>query len=343
LVESSDTQAGSPEADDRPGATGVRNGPGRHPDGELLGAYADGERTPGSVDRHVRSCADCQRAVHALRGVRVELARLASVTMPPEVANRIQAALAAAPTPPAAPPSTRFDRGPGRGRGGDRRPPSYSAHTLRPATNAALLPRPSRSERLALLAVCLLVAATGAGLFAAWQSHGGVRAGSASSAAVNAAAAPGPSAVWVADSGTALTQSGVVAHARDLLAGRVPGAASVPRTALTSAGPGLGAAVAGGPAPSWAAVVTRGLVGCYQKLAAGGGVVLAVDRVSFAGRQAVLVVVDIPGISPGSPGTAGAPATPRVPDRLQLAVVDLGCEPADLAADTRYATTATGA
>jgi hypothetical protein len=327
LVVGSDT-AGSPEAGDRPGTIGFRNGPGRHPDGELLGAYADGERTPGSVDRHVQSCADCQRAVHALRGVRVELARLASVAMPPEVASRIQAALAAAPTAPAASPSTRSRRGrPGRGRGGDRRPPSYSAHALRPATNAALLPRPSRSERLALLAVCLLMAAAGAGLLAAWQGHGAARTGSASSVAgdaagsaarlsADAATAPAPSVVWVADSGTVLTPSGVVAHARDLLAGRVPAAVRVP---LTSASSGLSAAVSGGPRPSWAAVVTPGLVGCYQKLAA-GGVVLAVDRVSFLGRQAALVVVDSP---------AG---------QLQLAVVDLGCEPADLVADTRYAT-----
>lgn len=74
----------------------------RHPDVELLDAYldahADSDHSTRSVDRHVRSCPSCQEAVTALRQVRADLARLAGLTMPADVAARIRAAIAASDT-----------------------------------------------------------------------------------------------------------------------------------------------------------------------------------------------------------------------------------------------------
>ncbi|WP_054568829.1 hypothetical protein [Frankia sp. R43] len=77
-----------------------------HPDIEVLDAYLDTHPDPpgpgaspgvtaSRVDRHLRSCLACQDTLSALRRVRAELARLASMTMPDDVAERIQAALAA--------------------------------------------------------------------------------------------------------------------------------------------------------------------------------------------------------------------------------------------------------
>ncbi|MCK9903358.1 hypothetical protein CC117_15270 [Parafrankia colletiae] len=78
---------------------------GSHPDIEVLDAYLDTHPEPpgpgrsrvitaSRVDRHVRGCVTCQETLAALHRVRAELARLATMTMPDEVAARIQAALA---------------------------------------------------------------------------------------------------------------------------------------------------------------------------------------------------------------------------------------------------------
>jgi len=354
----------------------------RHPDGELLDAYADGERTPSSVDRHVRACVDCQRAVLALRNVRVELSRLAAVAMPEDVARRIQAALTAAPPPSPQPDRSgsagrRDRRTERRGPGRSRRPPTYGA-AARPLTAAParsrLLPRSARPERLALLAVCLLAVVAGAGLLVAWQhngagSHayesasGSVAAsgkdrasGSAGDAVAGppsvAALAPSPqtlsgSMVQVADSRAALVPAAVAPHAKDLLAGLIPLAGY---TSLDARG--TSEAQAAGVAASWEAVVTPGLLGCYEKLAAGVGVVLAIDRVSYGGRDAVLVVLDIQDASDGPATPAGgqsaasaAPSAAVSPsrDRVKLAVLDLDCNAEHLSNDTRYTETATKA
>ena len=351
----------------------------RHPDDELLDAYADGERTPGSVDRHVRACTDCQRAVVALRTVRDELARLAPVAMPPDVARRIHAALAAAPPPPA--PSDRSGadarrdrRGPGR----SRRPPSYGA-AARPLIGTpgrpGTLPR-ARPERLALLTVCLLVVVAGAGLFAVWGPGGSAAdrletSSAAMSGAESAAGGAGQdaahapavmansAAVAVADSRTALSSDAVVAHAQDLLAGRIPAAGHTTLGALAST---QGATTddqgsTSSSAAGWEAIITPGLLSCYEKLATSVGAVLAIDRVSYQGRDSVLVVLDIQDLSDisgasgapdGSAGQSGAVPTAAGTvaagrDHVQLDVVDLGCEADHLADDTRYTETATKA
>ncbi len=71
-----------------------------HPDAELLDAFAGGEPLPRSVREHIEGCVSCQESMVALRRVRTDLSRLAALTMPGEVAERLQAALAAhAPAP----------------------------------------------------------------------------------------------------------------------------------------------------------------------------------------------------------------------------------------------------
>ncbi|OHV27264.1 hypothetical protein BBK14_05200 [Parafrankia soli] len=108
---------------------------GGHPDVEALDAYLDARPDPSDqgfplepatarVERHVHSCATCQEALTALRRVRADLARLASMTMPADVAERIQAALAArSATDIRARESARSGRGPRAGTvGGPPRP-----------------------------------------------------------------------------------------------------------------------------------------------------------------------------------------------------------------------------
>lgn len=108
---------------------------GGHPDVEALDAYLDARPDPSDqgfplepaaarVERHVRSCATCQEALTALRRVRADLARLASMTMPADVAERIQAALAArSATDTRARESARSGHGPRAGAvGGPPRP-----------------------------------------------------------------------------------------------------------------------------------------------------------------------------------------------------------------------------
>ncbi|WP_131788215.1 anti-sigma factor family protein [Protofrankia symbiont of Coriaria ruscifolia] len=65
----------------------------RHPDVEHLDAYADGGLSASAVELHVRGCPQCSETVTALRRVRRDLAALASVTMPEDVATRLHAAL----------------------------------------------------------------------------------------------------------------------------------------------------------------------------------------------------------------------------------------------------------
>ncbi|WP_052914687.1 anti-sigma factor family protein [Protofrankia coriariae] len=65
----------------------------RHPDVEHLDAYAGGDLSVSAVELHVRGCPQCGETVAALRRVRHDLAALASVTMPEDVATRLYAAL----------------------------------------------------------------------------------------------------------------------------------------------------------------------------------------------------------------------------------------------------------
>ncbi len=85
--------------DERSRPTGTplgRRGRGhdRHPSVELIDAVAGGEQVTRSAREHIVACPACRESVAALRRVRSDLSRLASMTMPGDVAERIQAALA---------------------------------------------------------------------------------------------------------------------------------------------------------------------------------------------------------------------------------------------------------
>ncbi len=67
----------------------------QHPDVEQLDAVAGGETVTRSTRDHVEVCLECRESIAALRKVRADLSRLAAMTMPGDVAERIQAALAA--------------------------------------------------------------------------------------------------------------------------------------------------------------------------------------------------------------------------------------------------------
>jgi hypothetical protein len=283
---------------------------GRHPDVELLDAYADGERTPGAVDRHVRGCSVCQQAVVALRDVGAELARLAPISMPPDVARRIQDALTAAPPP--ASPST-----------GKRRPPP------RVGLGTAAL-RPSQT-RPVLAAVCLLVVVAGGGLVVALTHTARTSSSTAGPATLTASVradgepdlAATTTSVRVAMSLATLDPTEIAQHARDLLGGRVPIAALVTMTP--------GASMAG--VSSWAAVATPDLLACYQRLASvADGSLLALDEVSYQGRPAALVVLDTPDLN-----------TPAEEGQIELTVLDLGCDVAHLRTATMFAEQSTKA
>ncbi|MCL9797073.1 hypothetical protein MXD58_022755, partial [Frankia sp. AgKG'84/4] len=85
--------------DERSRPTGTplgRRGRGhdRHPSVELIDAVAGGEQVTRSAREHIVACPACRESVAALRRVRSDLSRLATMTMPGDVAERIQAALA---------------------------------------------------------------------------------------------------------------------------------------------------------------------------------------------------------------------------------------------------------
>ncbi|WP_157735237.1 hypothetical protein [Pseudofrankia inefficax] len=336
------------------------------------------------MDRHVRGCAVCQQTVVALRGVRVELARLAPVSMPPDVARRIQEALTAAPLPSV--PSTSGGRrgGPGERRSAagrraaDRRRRPMATHgvtPLRPPDHSTMLSRAARPERLMFLAVCLLVVVAGGGLVVALHhaqssssaasTAGGpavvadredsadsaavapnaVAAGTASEGTVTLANASPVQSFRIATSRAALAPANVAQHARDLLAGRVPAAATAPFAATAAAS----------ASASWAAVATPALLACYQELVdTTHSPLLAVDEVSYRGRDAVLVVLDLPDGESTAPSPAATPVGPAaaapdaalVPasrDRIQLTIVDLGCDVGRLPAATLFAEQSTKA
>lgn len=245
---------------------------GSHPDIEVLDAYLDTHPEPpgpgrsrvitaSRVDRHVRGCITCQETLAALHRVRAELARLATMTMPDEVAARIQAALAsrsgaggddAEPAPGRGPTdgsgeARRAGSGPGRVGGGlvGGRQNSRASRRGQAAQSRDRIPR----DWVSIAAACVALLAFGTALLAVRALTGGgsesysaatsasdpaveVAADSASGPAAAAAPAPdadtdalaeapGRSFVLVGDSDEVLRPATVVAHGHALLAGRI--------------------------------------------------------------------------------------------------------------------------
>ncbi len=79
---------------DRPTGTGDS----RHPEIDELAAYADGDLRAGDRERvadHLAGCAECNADIAALEGTSEALASLGPVTMPADVAQRLDHALSA--------------------------------------------------------------------------------------------------------------------------------------------------------------------------------------------------------------------------------------------------------
>ncbi len=308
--------------------------PRRHPDVETLDGYADGDHSSLDVDRHVRECAACQDVVNALRRVRTDLAGLAQVTMPADVATRIQAALEAE-------NSAAGRYGAGRMRGIPGAPGTFRR------TGPGRRRRARAFDLLAVAAACLVALVVVAGVFAARESSRDAEttaAGSAAAPAENYALPPtasgqdgsggagranepvpadgragtGPAVpappsalptpapraalqapVAVATSDITISDSGLDRHANDLLTGRVAA------QQVHLGGPDPLDAPALPPAPdvpsnmqTRAAVrelVSPSLVTCYRTLTNyNGGTVLALDRVRFGGQPSVFVILSVP-------------------------------------------------
>src|SRR3954464_10036253 len=65
-----------------------------HPDLDRLADLDAGVDVEPDVRAHAAGCAECQRSLSALRATRDELAALPTVSMPADVADRVDAALA---------------------------------------------------------------------------------------------------------------------------------------------------------------------------------------------------------------------------------------------------------
>jgi hypothetical protein len=155
--------------------------------------------------------------------------------------------------------------------------------------------------------------------------------------------------VLVADSGRPVEAGTVGEHGRDLLAGRIrtigrisvepysAPAGTAPPAPGRAAGPGPAQASAAAPPTPGAPAVksatdyvlsaldTPELRMCYLSLAAQtGGAVLAVDRISYHGQPALLVVVSIM----------------TRPDRVRVTVIDIRCGVTSMPSALWYSVTA---
>lgn len=78
---------------------------------ELLGAYADGELPPettSQIDAHLVGCARCRRDLAVHQAVRRRLGVEPPLAAPPELRERVAAAVAATPVVVSPPPATRY-------------------------------------------------------------------------------------------------------------------------------------------------------------------------------------------------------------------------------------------
>jgi hypothetical protein len=184
-----------------------------HPDLETLADIADSDdpaalsptaSVPDAVREHIAGCAACTADLAALRHVRETLRSLPPVPMPPEVADRLEAALLAARVPVG----------------------NITPFTSREATETARTARIARWRTLPLSAVAAVV------VFAALIVGGVVGLGHvgnnsekrASSAAAPAAAATSADLTTIA-SGTSYTSDQLRAQVAAIVSSRVPGAA----------------------------------------------------------------------------------------------------------------------
>ncbi|WP_239331232.1 anti-sigma factor [Frankia sp. CiP3] len=327
----------------------------QHPDVERLDAYAegsadaDGNGSSSGVALHIGACPQCRETVTALRRVRRELAALASVTMPEDVAERLRATLVSerngrlpgsrdsAAGQPAPSGSWRPGRHPGR---------IHGRLSSRP-NGGPRLGRPTRIPAWFTAATCLIIVVGMVGLMVALARQPGQSVASASGgelpapltaplparapasdagdrSAGEAASSPVSDAAGpaiLAHTGHPVSMAEIPQHALDLVTGRIPGTLRAPLREYDAA--------TAGPSTAVAAVITEltrpDLRLCYLSLATQiGGSIAALDLVTFNGQPAVLVVLSVP--------TAA--------DQLRVIVLDERCSVANLAAALWYSTTA---
>ncbi len=327
----------------------------QHPDVEHLDAYAEGDHSPSGVALHVGTCPQCRETVTALRQVRRDLAALASVTMPADVAERLRAALISEQDgqhrngqhrdgqhPAVGRPAPSESWRPGRipGRTGDRRyggarlarPPGIPAWFTAAACLivvvgmvsfvVALAHHPAQStasEASSQLAAPLPAPAAGPLTAQAPRAPAGERSAGEATPGTVADTAEG---AILAHTGYPVTMAEIPQHALDLVTGRIPGTLRISLHEYGAATTYSSAAVA--------SVITEmtqpDLRLCYVNLAAQtGGSIVALDLVTFNGQPAVLVVL----------------SSPNDTDQLQVAVLDERCNVTNMAAALWYSTTTT--
>ncbi len=326
----------------------------QHPDVERLDAYAEGDHSPSGVALHVGACPQCRETVTALRQVRRDLAALASVTMPEDVAERLRAALIS--EQDGQHRNGQHRNGQHRdGQHRDGRNPAAGKRTLsrswRPGQIPTRIPtRPPGIPAWFTAAACLIVV-VGMVSFVVTLAHHPAQSTASEASSRLAAPLPAPAAApltaqaprstagdssageiapgAVADTASAIlahtgrpvTMAEIPQHALDLVTGRIPGTL---RVSLHEDG-----AATTDPSASVASVITEmtqpDLRLCYVTLAAQtGGTIAALDLVTFNGQPAVLVVL----------------SSPNDTDQLQVAVLDERCNVTNMAAALWYSTTA---
>jgi hypothetical protein len=326
----------------------------QHPDIEHLDAYADGDHAPSSVAPHIRDCPQCRDTVTALQRVRRELAALASVTMPDDVAERLRAALAAERASRSREERPGNSRIPAAGRPAlsgwwpPGRNPRGRTRTRR-GERAGSRPRTSPSPRVPawFTAACLIVVVGMAGLVLVVAHHPGRATTSEASSQLPASPpgeSPGPGPATGAQSTGEATSASVddaggpaifahtghpvnlaeiPRHVLDLVTGRIQGTLRVPLQEYAVPNP----ATAGSSA-AVASVITEltrpDLRMCYLDLITRtGGRIIALDLMIFNGRPAVLVVLSVP----------------KDTDQVRVVVLDEQCDITNMAAAQWYSTT----
>jgi hypothetical protein len=341
----------------------------------LLDSYAGGEPSAPEVDRHVRTCPDCRETVAALRRVRADLARLAGVTMPADVAERIHAVLAAshegtrpstsAQTTPAKPdaapgPPHHATAPPGRPRP-TRRPPA--GHASRPVRSGRGGGRAGgRRDWLAVAAACLAIVAFGTVLLiyrhandvgptstALAPANGADRAASGAGAAATEPPAAETAGVLVADSGRPVDAGTVGQHGRDLLAGRIQtvGRISVEPSSTTAKPAAPVPGLAAGPELPSGSAGQPPTPGRADANSATGYVLSAFDTpelrmcyLSLAAQTGgAVLAVDRIGYH-GQPALLVVVSIMTRPDRVRVTVIDIRCGVTSMSAALWYSVTA---
>jgi hypothetical protein len=228
-----------------------------HPDLETLAELAELDIAPAATSdpgtavdprtaeilKHVAGCAACTADLEALRGVRETLRALPPVPMPPDVAERIEAALLAAraAAPPAAPAGVSETVVPLRQRSTTaRRPPSGGT-----SSRWRTIPYGAAASIVVVLALVI------AGAVALGHTGNESKKSASSPLAVPAATTAGPATV---ESGTNYTSADLRSQVASVVTSNVPGAAAnFPGLTFSVAQPAAGSAATSAAAPAFSA------------------------------------------------------------------------------------------